>query len=732
MVSSFYRKFSTGLLWIVGLSFPILQILANALPTNNDIETWLPRKSQVRVTYDQFKEDFGAEEVILLGLSGYDSADPLVEAICQRIERLPGIRKCWSPARLQEVMRELDVTEEEIHSHLKGFLVSEDENLIGLVALFSEEGLQDRSGTVSRIREQLEYCQLDRSEVSMSGAPVVVSEMNRLGSRKNNKRFFLLTLFISFCLLYYTLRQWKLSIGILLLTIWAINLSLATITLSGGEMNFILGAMSVMVMVFTLAICIHFLHYYRASMEEDDPLGAAFQMAWKPCCLATLTTTIGLLSLTVSDIGPVQQFGIYAAIGSLIALVAGLGLTPAILTVWPLKKFPSGHADNRLERSAHWLIDHSRGVAVVTGAMVLVTCLGLGRLESRINSLDFLPKGNAVLADVIYLEHNLTSMSTIEAVVDFSDREMLFVEKLEEIRRIESLLREHPAVRHSISLATFFPNKLPDNPLELASLLNRAKSREGNNDYLSQNDQLWRISLRLTPESSTSRQPVLEELRRKTAGVPITFTGISPLLDGAQRAIFNGFWESFAMAFGIISLVMIVSLRSLKSGAVAMIPNLTPLCIVFGTLGWWMIPVDIGMMMTGSIALGIAVDGTFHYMIRYEKHYRRSQDSTKAARFALLQTGAPIFKAAMIASIGMLALMLSNFPPTSRFGCMMATLLLAALLGDLVLLPAVLALRPAGKKRKPKRHTLSDKGPHFLSQVWSTKDSMIHLSDEAD
>ncbi len=175
MVSSFYRKYSIGLLWIIGLSSPLLLILADALPTNNDLETWLPRKSEVRITYDQFKDDFGAEEVILLGLSGYDTADPMVEALCQRIERLPGIRKCWTPARLHKVMSELDVTEEEIRSRLQGFLVSEDETLIGLVALFSEEGIQNRSRTVSRIRDQLEYCQLDRSEVSMSGAPVVVT-----------------------------------------------------------------------------------------------------------------------------------------------------------------------------------------------------------------------------------------------------------------------------------------------------------------------------------------------------------------------------------------------------------------------------------------------------------------------------------------------------------------------------------------------------------------------------
>lgn len=716
---------------MVGLSFPLLMVIADAMPTNNNIETWLPRKSEVRVTYDQFKDDFGAEEVILIGLSGYDRNTPMAEAVCRRIERLPGIRQCWSPARLEDVMKDLNVSEAEIEKRLQGFLVSNNqENLIGLVALFSKEGLGHRTETVNGIREQLKYCQLDTEEVSLAGAPVIVAEMDRVGSRRSSKRFFLFTLFVSFCLLYYSIRQWKLSVGILILTVWAINLTLATIHLSGGEMNFIQGAMSIMVMIFTLAICIHLLHYYRASRHEDDPLSSAIKLAWKPCCLATLTTTIGLLSLTVSDIGPVQQFGISAAIGSVVALIVGLGLTPAILTTWPMSDTAAEHIDSPLNRTAHWIIDNSRAVTIVTMGLVMITCLGLRNLESRIHPEDFLPKKSQVLADLRHIEEHLTSTSSIEAVIDFGNRDIPFVKKLEEVRYVESLFQENPGVRHTTSLATFFPTTLPDSPLETAQLFSRAKSRKSQNDYLAENDRLWRISIRLAPESTTKRQQVLEELRQKTSTLPITFTGIAPLLEGATREIFNGFWESFAMAFGIISLVMIVSLRSLKAGFIAMIPNLTPLCIVFGSLGWGRIPVDIGMMMTGSIALGIAVDGTFHYLIRYNYHFRRTRNSPKAARAALLQTGAPIFKAAMIASLGMLALTFSNFPPTARFGGMMATLLMAALIGDLVLLPAVLALRPSGKSRTSRRNALSNKEPHFLSQVWSTKDSMIHVSDD--
>jgi predicted RND superfamily exporter protein len=327
--------------------------------------------------------------------------------------------------------------------------------------------------------------------------------------------------------------------------------------------------------------------------------------------------------------------------------------------------------------------------------IVVGTSLGVPRIRTKIDPLDFLPKDGKVYSDVARIERDLTTTHSIEAVVDFGDSERAFVDKLADVRELDRKIRCHPAVRHTMSLTTFFPEQLPDDPLETMELLNRARSQQSENDYLASGTEMWRISARIQEGPNMSRQQILDDLQALTAGSPVHFTGVAPLLEHAQHEIFDGFWESFAMAFGIISIVMIVSLRSLKAGLVAMVPNLTPICIVFGTLGWLDFPVDIGMMMTASIALGIAVDGTFHFLLRYEEHYKEKKDSARASRFALLQTGAPIFEAATIASVGMLALTLSNFAPTARFGYMMTALMLAAVIGDLVLLPALLSFRPS-------------------------------------
>lgn len=727
MISSFYKKYSRQLIWGVFCTLPILTFLAELLPSNNDIETWLPKDSDVRIVYDRFKAEFGAEEVILVAVQQGLDQPLLIEATASRIETLPTVRQCWTPERLKNILTEFKVESEEIDRRLNGLLINSEKNLAGIVVLLSDTGIKDRAGTVQGIREKLEYNQLTGKEVQLAGAPVVIAELDRLGSQKSNKKFFIITLLISLVLLYYSFREWKKTLATLGLTIWAINLTTALIYLGGGEMNFILGALSVMVMVFTLAISIHVHHYVASCIDEEDPITAALRIAWKPCLLATLTTTIGLFSLTVSQIGPVVQFGYAASIGTFVSLITGLGLTPAVLTLWPIDPKTVHASESRwdFQRCANWLIDHSGRVSIATIVLVMITGVGLFSLKTKIDPLDFLPAKGRVIQDVRAVQSNLTELDSVEVIVDFGEEEIPFIKKVDRVRKLEATIKQHPAVRHTMSLASFFPNQFPESPFETARLLSHAQAAHGENDFVSDGERLWRISARISSGADLPQDMIYDQLTAMIDDPDVILTGVAPLLRRAQNQIFIGFWESFSMAFLIITVVMIVSLRSIKAGLVAMVPNLTPICIVFGILGWYQIPIDIGIMMTASIALGIAVDGTFHFLVRYQSQFRETQNSAQASRDSLLMTGEPIFTAAVITGAGMLALTLSNFVPTARFGFMMTSLLGAALIGDLILLPCLLALRPRNSDEDgttghndseeilKKRHPSA---PHFLKQ----------------
>lgn len=692
-MSQFYRQFGRHLAIVVLLALPILSKEADSLPTNNDIETWLPVQSEVREEYEEFKELFGGEEAILIGIPNHIAEPQLVEAIASRIEALEGVRSCWTPKRFIAVMGELGVSEETATRRLTGLVISRDQQTIGLVAQLSEEGLGSREQTVHEVREVLKYSQLSDEDILLSGAPVIVAELNQLGSRENSQLLFYATLLICFGLLINSTRHWRLASSILLITIFSIQCSLCAVKWLSGEMNFILSALPVMVMVFTMANAIHFLHYYQSCAKQKDRLGAALSKAWRPCFLATFTTAIGLLSLMVSDIVPVQQFGAASALGAVISCLCGLGLTPIALTLWPDSVDQlGGHRGEWATRLSFSVLQHKRIIVGATSFLLVVCLVGLFSLTSKVDPLDFLPRGSDVVADYLEIEKSLTNVDSFEAVVDFGTTDQPFTEKLSSVKKIESNLANHPNVQHTMSLASFFPERLPESGLEIIQLLSSARSSKQGSDYVSAGERYWRISARIHGESTNDRQRIFLELKESLHGQPVTLTGVAPLVKQAQDDIFSGFWESFGTALLIIVCVMVIALRSFKTALIAMIPNLTPLCLAFGILGWMQFPVDIGMMMTASIALGIAVDGTFHFLVAYRDRTKSDSRSDKNALVSLLTTGKPIFEAAVIASIGMLALSQSQFVPTVRFGLLMSILLVTAVFADLVLLPALLAL----------------------------------------
>ena len=702
MISYFYRRYSRLILGAVALSFPLLFLVAESIPSNNDIETWLPQDTDVRRTYEEFKQDFGAEEVIVVGLPKSEATLKLVESFAGRLDRLPSIRHCWTPARMVERMREFGVAEDEANRRIDGLLQSQTGELIGVVVALSESGIKDRGKTAADVRAALAYCQFDVDRVALTGAPIIVTELDRLGSSKSNKRFFFLTCAISLGLLYYSFGHLGLSLAVLGVTLWGIILNQAIMVVCGGEMNFILGSLSIMVMIFTLSIAVHVVSYHSTAKErgEADPLSYAVRESRNPCLLSTFTTLLGLMSLNVSSILPVSQFGYAAASGSIVALLVGLGITPALLTVIPCRTARCGSFSFNFGAWSDWVARHRFSLLGAAAALLIVTGYGLTRLQPDINPSEFLPRNSKVLTDLVRVQNDITSVDSIEAVVDFHGQRLAFLDQLQRVRTIEATIAAHPGIRHTLSLATFFPDEMPDSPLATARILGLAQSYSGEDGLVADRQRLWRISARVRHDSGQSPVEVLNDLTDTLAKEPIHFTGLAPLLKNAQQEIFQGFWQSFAAACFTISIVMILSLRSITAGLIAMVPNIVPIWLVFGSVGFLGMPVDIGMMMTGSIALGISVDCTFHFLVCYQQTYRKSGSSAQACKAALEHSGEPMLDSTLISSLGLLALCLSSFTPTARFGMLMAAQMAASLLGELVLLPAMLCCRPDRKQKE--------------------------------
>ncbi|MEZ6125210.1 MAG: MMPL family transporter [Planctomycetaceae bacterium] len=701
MTTGFYQRHS-GTLLIIGLiALPFLFMLGEQIPVNNDIEAWLPRNSQIREDYNQFCRTFGADETILIAFPRPFPDSAQIEATARRLAGLDGVASCWSRKQVLDTMAANEVEPHIARERLVNLLTARRNELETMLVTINQHGIADRAGTLKEIRSQLSYCGM--SSAIVAGGSVVANQLDLLGSPKEATALFCLTLIICMALLQFSIGCWKTSAALMLANLLSIHLTTATLWAIGGEMNFIMSSLPVMVMVFTTAASIHFIGHFSSlfSRRQDHVAAAvaAIRAVIRPSLFAAVTTIIGLVSLVVSDVGPIPAFGMAGAIGTAWSFLVGILLTPAVLIVLQYRPSPPGISQLQLERTAMGIVNRPGPVLAAGMAMTALCFVGMFSLTSLISPLDFLPSNDPVLRDTVLINEKLTSPTSIEAVIDFGSQPSSFIERLRYVRQIEGQFGKIDNICHTLSLADFFPDELSERHLSLSRLAS-ASAAQGVNGMLADGSRLWRVSMRLRDDSPAAIHRTIDLLKQQTQGEPVVFTGIGPLLEYAQTQIFDGFWRSFTSAFLLITVVMMIALRSLGAGLIAMIPNLTPIVIVFGILGWCRYPIDIGIMMTASIALGLAVDGTFHFLFSYRDEQLASGCRYRAVRRALLQTGMPIISSAVICGCGLLALGLSPFKPTMRFGLLMFALLNTALLGDLLLLPAFLAFGATRKQRR--------------------------------
>ncbi len=203
------------------------------------------------------------------------------------------------------------------------------------------------------------------------------------------------------------------------------------------------------------------------------------------------------------------------------------------------------------------------------------------------------------------------------------------------------------------------------------------------------------------------------EANSPKAMVSSVYTGVVPIVYKAQRALLQSLVESTFWSFITITPLMMFVSRSVRAGIVAMIPNVLPVLVIFGLMGWLNIPIDIGSMMSASIALGVAVDDTIHFLSWFRGDLHQLKDRRKAIIACYKRCATPTLQAACISGLGLSVFAFSTFTPTQRFGWLMLTILVAGVIAELILLPAILA-GPLGKVFEPSQSRHSTVSRYML------------------
>ncbi len=556
-----------------------------------------------------------------------------------------------------------------------------------------------------------------------------------------------LSLLVGVVVSWLCFRSIRLTIIVIFTALLAAGTSVASVFFSGGTCDAILLSMPSLVYVLAISSAIHVINYYHDAIEDGGLPGAAeraIALGWLPCTLAAFTTALGLGSLLASHVIPISKFGVYSAWGVLATLVWVFLFLPACLHFFPSlqvaeqarRASSEGPKDTlilRFWRAVGGLVIRRNGwVAAGCLAIMLILAVGVARIQTSVKLMKLFSADAPIIADYTWLEDHLGPLVPMEVIlrVDNQKCRLNMVERMRLAQHIERTLEALPDVGGALSAATFAPDITPHRSRRglVDIVMNRSRThdqvlskrldhhRNQFRDYLTvdeeADEELWRVTGRVpaltdldygvfVDDIQAAVEPLLAAYRESgVEGIDVTYTGLVPLVYKTQHELMTGLFESLALAFVLIAVVMMFVLRSPSAGLVAMIPNLFPVVLIFGTMGWLGILVDVGSMMTASVALGVAVDDTIHYLTWFRRGLDRGLDRKGAAMMAYERCANAMTQTTLIAGFGLAAFAFSTFTPTQRFGMLMLTLLFAALVGDLIFLPAVLS-GPLGRFFRP-------------------------------
>ena len=797
---SFYARWGIWIMLVAALLLPVVVwgAVRAAQSNNNNIKQWLPKDMPETEVYRGFKDQFGTDEYAVVSWKGCTLADERLEpfaaaVLAQRLRRRDyaerGLISYWvakiadwldgertsGPAnqnegallfadattgpqfieKLQEAEQavtseddEPRLTRDDIIKRFQGLFIGRekvgqddqgrDDYDTCVVIKLAEAGDNDRTAAVEALYEAAESVGLQREDVYLGGETVSNAALDTESQRAINSLTGISVL-VAFVMALASLRSIRLTLVVFLVAGFSAALAQAMVHFTGGQLNLVLVVMPVLVYVLAMSAGVHVINYYRDAVRTRGRQGAALRAVadgWLPCSLAAVTTAVGLISLNVSHVEPVQKFGQYGALGILVSLAFVFLLLPSLLEQrWIGGGVSARSSDTSASEPslAHLLVVATirhRVVVNVTCCVALIAFgIGASRINTSVKPMRFYKQDSTIVQDATWFETHLGPLVPMEVVIRFDNQKnkMSFDERLGFVKKVRDRIAgmDEGVVGATISAATFdVPMSELTGPVILRKFEEKARAiiRENKltpvfkeNGYLAEveddngevQEQLWRITVRVAALGDVDYDLFLDQIRKQVdlpkeddaadggepSGVTAIYTGAVPLVFVAQNELLTGLRNSFLMAFVLIGIVMIVLFRSVGAGLTSMLPNIFPAVIVFGAMGWLGTVVDVGSMLTASVAMGIAVDDTLHYLTWFRRSLRTGMSRTEAVVAAYHRCAGAMAQTTAIAGLGLLVYSYSSFQPVSQFGLLMCLLLLMALVGDLVFLPALLAGR---------------------------------------
>jgi len=702
--------------------------------------------------YQDFLEVFGNDEFVLVAIKNKKRADdPAVlkalEAMTTKLDGLPEILRVLSLTNFKvaqnrngllgfyPLMRKkgdqmnLPPREDLVGIRkalpLTDFLLSKDMKTVGIMVLIKDRWKFDpKMGDIQQSIANVVSDNLpEGSEFRLIGAPVIREHVQGITLRTAVIFGIVCTIIIALVSLYIfkSLRVAAIATAVVGL---AVHWIIALMSLVGIPLNSTTSLSFGLVLVVSLAAVVHIVtHYYKASETIEDQVEAvkeSLRVVGRPALMCSITTSIAFATIMVSSIPMVRQLGLIMSLGVLLAFVLSVILTPAcLIALKPVDQRTRARMSKDVvtwvfERMESFVFRHYRfcAWAGIVFAAFMIAGSPLIRIDTQI--LRLFVDSSPVLADIRFAEDNLTSVHALELVVEKKPGAFKKPGAWKEIPELQRRLKAIPEVVGVDSPLPFFEYihglLLGSKDKELLSdkrFLTQVRqviglNSEGKklrNKYMDRECGKIHLTVRINNDGSQPMGDIISKVERaanravKGSG-KVTVTGELVVFSAQASEVVDSQVYSLILAFTAITLMMMIQFRSWILGLLSLIPNLLPIAVIFGVMGWLGVSLDNVTVFAATIAIGLSVDDTIHYLTQLKRDMSAPHEGEpnieRSLRQAYQTSAKALISTTLTLFFGFMALSLTPTQPAIYFGFLGSSAIMAALLGDLVVMPAVI------------------------------------------
>lgn len=602
-----------------------------------------------------------------------------------------------------------------------------------------------------------------KAELYLGGVPMIVADMIAF-IESDLVVFGVGVIFFLIFTLAVIFRRARWVILSMLCCLAAVLVMVGTLGLADWRVTVISSNFISLMLILTMSLTIHLIERYleiHSQSPDADQRTLVLETVRTialPCLYTMLTTMVAFISLLVSGIRPVIDFGMMMTLGLMISFILAFVMFPAAVVL--LKKDTSGVGEDFTHPFtlifARFTEAHGGKVLAVSIALAVISVMGIQQLKVENRFIDYFREKTEIYQGMSLIDSKLGGTTPLGLIIDFkivdqapdafADEDDFFSEAgeeeapdywfsdvivREEIEEVHDYLDSLPQTGEVLSLATLekLTTKLnQDQPLDgfdYSILLQKAPPEIKElliKPYVSEDITQARFTMRIIEsDKKLERKALLEEMRNHLvndlgfADEQVRFTNMFVLYNNMLQSLFQSQILTIGIVFLAIMIMFTVLFRSLRLAVIAIIPNLLPAAMVLGAMGWLGIPLNMMTITIASITIGIAVDDTIHYIHRFQKEFPVDRNYMATLYRCHCSIGRAMYYTSITIIIGFSILVVSNFVPTIYFGLSTGFAMLVALLAALTLLPQlILILKPlgpeAGENESKPREDSPDRG----------------------